>query len=55
MNGNYETLFEDINWSTETVLQETINKANQQTISVKLIDKLSDIDYIEDWEQYGLK
>ena len=55
MNGNYETLFEDINWSTETVLQETIDKANQQTISVKLIDKLSDIDYIEDWEQYGLK
>lgn len=55
MNGNYETLFEDINWSTETVLQETIDKVNQQTISVKLIDKLSDIDYIEDWEQYGLK
>ena len=55
MNGNYETLFEDINWSTETVLQETIDKANQQIISVKLIDKLSDIDYIEDWEQYGLK
>jgi len=54
MNANYESLFEKINWSTETVLEETLEKAHQESLSVQLIDKLSDIDYIEDWEQYGL-
>jgi len=53
INGNYTSLFEDIDWSTEKVYQQTIEKAVSLSISHEAIDILSDIDYIEDWNKYG--
>lgn len=55
MDSNFQFLFEDIAWSTESVFETTKNKALAQGLSVAEIEKLSDIDYIEDWEKYGLK
>lgn len=55
MDSNFQFLFEDIEWSTESVFKTTKNKALAQGLSVAEIEKLSDIDYIEDWEKYGLK
>ena len=53
MDSNFQFLFEGIEWSTESVFETTKNKALAQGLSVAEIEKLSDIDYIEDWEKYG--
>lgn len=55
MDSNYQFLFEDIVWSTESVFKTTKNKALAQKLTVTEIEKLSDIDYIEDWKKYGLE
>lgn len=55
MDSNYKFLFENIEWSTESVFEETKSKALAQKLTVSEIEKLSDIDYIEDWEKYGLE
>lgn len=54
MDSNYQFLFEDIEWSTESVFEVTKSKANYRGLTVAEIETLSDIDYIEDWEKYGL-
>lgn len=54
MDSNYSYLFEDMVWSTETVFCITKAKALDNGLKVDEIEKLSDIDYIEDWEKYGL-
>ncbi len=53
MDANYDFLFEDIKWSTDSVFEETKSKALDQKLTVTEIEKLSDIDYIVDWEKYG--
>ncbi len=47
------SLFENIAWSTATVLDETIKKGMTEGHSYFLLPELSDIDYAEDWEQWG--
>ena len=54
MDGLYTDLLEDIEWSTDTVKEVTVQKAIKAELTVAEIDLLSDIDYIEDWEKYGL-
>lgn len=49
----YPYLFEDIEWSTETVLERTLDKAHTKGLSSYRLESLSDVDYIEDWEKYG--
>ncbi len=49
----YPELFRGINWSTETVLEETILKAEKENLSVALLPELIDIDTIEDLKQSG--
>ena len=48
-------VFDNIDWSTEKVFSQTINiiKSNRKTYA--LLPVLSDIDYEEDWIQYGWK
>ncbi|NMM49512.1 TIGR04282 family arsenosugar biosynthesis glycosyltransferase [Marinigracilibium pacificum] len=41
-------LFNNIEWSTETVLAETIKKCKESGLSIHLIEELVDIDTIED-------
>lgn len=47
-----ETIFQDIHWSTEKVLKQTINKAKEIKLSYKFLDFLSDIDTLEDLNNY---
>ena len=47
-------LFTEMLWSTETVLAETLNRANSLNLSAKILRTLHDIDYPQDlaiWEQ----
>ena len=43
-------LFSDITWGTETVLAETMQRAQTQKLSTKILQPLNDIDYPEDLE-----
>lgn len=44
-------LFRNIEWSTETVLADTMAIARGMNLSVKVLEKLVDVDTVEDWEQ----
>lgn len=44
-------LFRNMEWSTETVLADTMAIARGMNLSVKVLDRLIDVDTAEDWEQ----
>ncbi len=46
-------VFDDIQWSTDTVKQTTVNKINALGKSYQELTPLSDIDFEEDWIKYG--
>jgi len=48
----YPSLFEDIQWSTATVLNATIEKIKKEKLTYSLLETLSDIDSEEDWNQF---
>lgn len=48
LNAPAPGLFEEINWSTETVLQETLKKAKNEGLSISQLRKLSDVDDVAD-------
>lgn len=54
LDGPYEALFEDVPWSTDQVLSITRKRAAEKNLTMTELPPLSDIDYIEDWEQHGL-
>lgn len=45
-------LFEQIDWSSNKVLEQTLSRAKVSGLSVHLLRELSDIDTIEDWQRY---
>lgn len=45
-------LFEEIDWGTETVLQESLRRARELSLRIGLLRILSDIDTAEDWSAY---
>lgn len=47
-----ETIFQDIHWSTEKVLKQTIKKAKEIKLSYKFLDFNNDIDNIHDLNNY---
>src|SRR5690554_1220857 len=47
------TLFQDITWSTDTVLNETISKIKSKKLSYSLLEVKSDIDVEEDLKRIG--
>ncbi len=47
------SLFENVEWSTESVFTTTIERIKSLDASYYLTEKLSDIDYEEDWVKYG--
>ena len=49
MKAAHKELFENIRWSTENVLQQTLEICEQLGLSVQLLEELSDIDNEEDW------
>ena len=47
------TLFRDMEWSTATVAEETLARAQVQGLTVARLPVLSDVDHLEDWLGYG--
>ncbi|WP_107037560.1 TIGR04282 family arsenosugar biosynthesis glycosyltransferase [Brumimicrobium mesophilum] len=47
------TLFKEMNWSTETVLEDTITRINDKNSSYSLLESKSDIDFEEDLMREG--
>lgn len=45
-------LFEDIPWSTDKVLELTLEKVDQIGLNYELMKVLSDIDTFEDWQKF---
>jgi len=45
-------LFEGIAWSTETVLSQTLHKASALGLRYTLVDRLHDVDTVEDLQHY---
>src|SRR4051794_2953734 len=49
-------LFRKMTWSTETVLHETVRRAQGAGLTVKLLQELADVDDERDWEEFvGLR
>lgn len=44
-------IFDEIEWSTKNVLNQTISNAERAGVSFSLLVELSDVDTIEDWEK----
>lgn len=53
MDNFYPTLFQNIEWSTDSVLNKTLEIAKSKEFKVNQLEPLSDIDFIEDWDNYG--
>lgn len=53
MKAYSANVFHDIEWSTESVLSQTIDRIQQENKTHSLLQELSDVDYKEDWEKYG--
>jgi len=53
MDSYYSELFEDIEWSTASVCEETLQRARNSDLSSCKIEALSDVDYEEDWLKFG--
>ena len=47
------SVFENVEWSTESVFPTTIERINVLGASYHLTERLSDIDFEEDWNKYG--
>ena len=52
MNDFYPSLFQNKNWSSETVFSETISSIEQENISYHKLEQLSDIDDLQDLMRY---
>lgn len=48
LNKSTPELFEEISWSTEKVLKQTLERAERLLLKVQLLDQLRDIDTLED-------
>ncbi len=55
MNSYYPEIISDIEWSTDVVASQTLNKAKEINLSTHSIETLHDIDYHEDWLAHGLE
>lgn len=51
MKKMFADLFQEIPWSSEKVLFLTMEKLEKQAISYELLEILSDVDRIEDWQK----
>ncbi len=47
------SVFDDMAWSTDQVLPQTLAHIKENNWSVSLLPTLSDIDFQEDWEKHG--
>ncbi len=52
MNKVHAKVFSEKKWSTETVFSSTLEDIKTLNLSYSLLPKLSDIDYLEDWQRF---
>jgi rSAM/selenodomain-associated transferase 1 len=55
LNKETPDLFKEVSWSTEKVLNQTLEKAKRLLLKVQLLDQLRDIDTLEDLHLSKLK
>lgn len=55
MSRFYPELFDEMPWSTQKVLELTLNKADSLSLDYEFLNILSDIDNINDWEAFNLR
>lgn len=49
MNEFHPRLFDDIDWSTDRVFSQTLDRVNSLGLEYHLLEELNDVDYQEDW------
>ncbi|HOY13082.1 MAG TPA: TIGR04282 family arsenosugar biosynthesis glycosyltransferase [Saprospiraceae bacterium] len=52
LKQNENSLFEDITWSTESVMAQTILAAKNANLSTYFLPILTDVDHASDWDDY---
>ena len=52
MRQFFPEIFKNISWSTDRVLEQTLNQADSIGIEYEFLKILSDIDTLEDWQQF---
>lgn len=55
MCSYHPALFKEVNWSTDSVFRETLNKIKSVEGSVHLLRTLNDVDTLDDWKQNKAK
>lgn len=55
MNEFHPSLFQDINWSTELVFQQTLDKSQKLGLRVVQLETLYDVDDLESLQKSGLR
>jgi rSAM/selenodomain-associated transferase 1 len=53
MKKTNDYLFQNMTWSIDTVLSESIQRINMNNMTYNLLKTLSDIDTADDWEKHG--
>ena len=53
-NGYFPQIFQDIDWSTDKVLQQTIQKIYKNGLNYELLKTLKDIDTVDDLEGFNI-
>jgi rSAM/selenodomain-associated transferase 1 len=48
----HEVLFRDVPWSSDRTLAVTLERAGEAGLSVRLLEKLSDVDTLSDWNAW---
>lgn len=51
MRAFHPEVFQDVTWSSEDTLDQTLKKMIRPGQSVFMLPELSDVDYLEDWER----
>ncbi len=51
----HSNLFEDVAWSTSNVCAQLLSNCNGLSLTTMLLERLHDIDEIEDWDRYQKK
>ena len=52
LHKEHPELFEDISWSTDAVLEETLLRARTAGLKVRRLRQLSDVDTISSWKEF---
>ena len=55
MKTPHSYLFENMEWSTSSVLEHSLAKLKEFSVKYELLEELSDVDTFEDWQGYRHK